>query len=118
MNKGLWNHKARTDESHVMISRVFERGAKMLYLTQCLAQSICRDTGWVNKWVDGWSNKQIYVHTLKTLLSRHNIPDYREIQKQPSVSIMINLLKLKCYRLAQRSTYYSFIYDRLKTING
>lgn len=31
---------------------------------------------------------------------------------------MINLLKLKCYRLAQRSTYYSFIYDRLKTING
>lgn len=88
----------------------------MLYLTQCLAQSICCDTGWVNKWVDVWSNKQIYVRTLKTFLSRHNIPDYREIQKQSSVSIMINLLKLKCYRLAQRSTYYSFIYDRLKTI--
>lgn len=97
-----------------MIRRVFKWGAKTLYLTQRLAQSIYCNTGWMNKWVDGWSNEQIHVHTFKTFLSMQNMLDYREIQKISSLSIMINLLKLKSYRLAQSFTYYSFIYDRLK----
>lgn len=56
-------------------------GANTFYLTQYLAQSIYYNRGWTNKWMEEWSNEQIYVHTFKTFLSMQYIPDSREIQQ-------------------------------------
>lgn len=64
---------------------------------QCLAQNVYYNTGWRNEWMDRWLKKQIHINTFMTLLSI-NIDLIGKRYSKSSISIMINLLRLKWFK--------------------
>lgn len=66
---------------------------------QCLTQNIYYNTGWRNEWMDRWLKKQIHTNILMTRLSI-NIDLIGRRYSTSSISIMINLVRLKWFKLS------------------